>query len=110
MKNLYALLAILGIVIPYCFFVPFVADEGLDLVRIWNEMTANRISSFFAADVVVSSLALWAFIFAENSRRKVPMWWLAILGNLAVGVSFAFPLFLWLRERSGAQVAHRESA
>ena len=106
MKWIYALLCLLGIAGPYYFFVPFVMDEGLNLQLIVSQLFANRISSFFGADVIVSSLVLWAFIYHENRIRRIRLWWLAIVANLAVGVSLGFPLFLLLRE-AGAQDRQR---
>jgi hypothetical protein len=97
-KTIYIILCILGTIIPYAFFVPFLAENGLDLGLFAQEMFATQVASFFSADVLVSSLALWAFIFFELRKRHIKNWWLAIIGNLAVGVSLALPLFLLLRE------------
>ncbi len=97
-KIVYALLCVLGLVLPYYFFVPFVLSNGLNLPLFVSQLFANQISAFFAADVVVSSLVLWVFIYHETRRRRIPLWWLGIVANLAVGVSLGLPLFLWLRE------------
>jgi hypothetical protein len=48
--------------------------------------------------VIVSSIALWVFIFREASKRSIRLWWICLVANLVVGVSLALPLFLWLRE------------
>ena len=99
-KAVYLILCILGTIIPYAFFVPFLAENGLDLSLFAKEMFATQVASFFSADVLAASLALWAFIFFELRKRPVKNWWLAIIGNLMVGVSLALPLFLLLREIS----------
>ena len=98
MKKVYALLCVLGFVLPYYFFVPFVSSNGLNLPLFVSQLFANQISAFFAADVVVSSLALWALVYHETRQRRIPLWWLCLVANLAVGVSLGLPLFLWLRE------------
>jgi hypothetical protein len=98
MKWIYALLCILGFALPYYFFVPFVLENGLNLPLFVSQLFSNRISSFFGADVIVSSLVLWVFMYYETRRRPVKLWWLGILANLAVGVSLGLPLFLLLRE------------
>jgi len=98
MKKTYALLCVLGFALPYYFFVPFVIGNGLNIQLFFNQLFANPISSFFGADVIVSSLALWAFIYHETRKRPIKLWWLCIIANLAVGVSLALPLFLLLRE------------
>lgn len=99
-KNVYLVLCVLGTAIPYTFFVPFLAENGLDLGLFTQEMFSTQIASFFSSDVLLSSLALWAFIFFELRKRPIKNWWLAIIGNLVVGVSLALPLFLLLRELS----------
>lgn len=98
MKKLYALLCVLGLVLPYYFFVPFLLTNGLDVELVMSQLFGNRVSAFFAADVFVSSGVLWVFIYHETRSRRVPHWWLCIVANLTVGVSLGLPLFLWLRQ------------
>jgi hypothetical protein len=97
-KGIYAALSVLGFVVPYYFFVRFVADLGLDLSMLIRQVFATPASSFFAADVIVSSVVLWVFIFREASKRSIRFWWICLVANLAVGVSLALQLFLLLRE------------
>jgi hypothetical protein len=68
-----------------------------------EQLFANRISAFFGLDVIVSSFVLWAFVIIEGRRRRMKHLWAYITCNLAVGVSFALPLFLYMRERNLAQ-------
>jgi Protein of unknown function DUF2834 len=97
-KAIYAALCVLGAVLPLAFFAPFLAEHGLNLPLFVQQLFASPVSGFFGADVIVSSLVLWVFIFHETRKRPVKRWWLAVLANLAVGVSLGFPLFLLLRE------------
>ena len=98
MKRIYAALCILGFVVPYAFFIPFLFENGLNLELFARQMFANKIASFFSADVLVSSIVLWTFIYFETHKHTIRNWWLAILANLTGGVSLAMPLFLLLRE------------
>ena len=100
MKYVYIVLCILGAVVPYYFFVPFVLEHGLNMSLFLRQLMATPVSAFFAADVVMSSIALWAFIAYERRKRPVRLWWLCIIANLGVGVSLALPLFLLLRHNS----------
>jgi len=99
-KNVYIVLCVLGTLIPYAFFMPFLVENGLDLQLFAKEMFATQVAAFFSTDVLVASLALWTFIFFEVRVRPIQNWWLAILANLVVGISLALPLFLLLRELS----------
>ena len=98
MKKIYLALCILGTILPLWFFIPYVASHGV--ANLVADSFANGAAATFTADVLVSSLVLWVFIYHETRTRRVRLWWLAILGNVFVGVSLGLPLFLLLREVS----------
>jgi len=97
-KQLYLVGAIFGTLLPYYFFIQFLWIHGLDLNQLFSQLFANDISAFFGMDVIVSSLVLWVFVFAEGRRLGMKHLWVYIAANLAVGVSLALPLFLYVRE------------
>ena len=99
-KTVYIVLCVLGAVIPMAVFVPFAVENGLDMGLFVKEMFATRVASFLSADLIISSLVLWVFIFFEVRKRAIKYWWLAIIANVAVGLSLALPLFLLLCETS----------
>jgi hypothetical protein len=99
-KTLYLVFCILGIVLPYSQFIPWVAQNGLDMSFFVRQLFANRISGFFGMDVLVSAIVLIGFVRSEGARLKVRHLWLPIVGVLTVGVSLGLPLFLYLRERA----------
>ena len=99
-KKSYLFLCVLGVVIPYSQFVPWVIENGLSLGVLVRQLFANRISAFFGLDVLVSSVVLLVFMRIEGRRLRLPFRWLPIVGLCAVGVSLALPLFLYLRERA----------
>jgi hypothetical protein len=99
-KNTYLFLCVLGVVLPYSQFIPWLVENGLNAPLFTHQLFANRISGFFAWDVLVSAVVLVGFIRSEGRRRGVPLLWLPILGVLSVGVSFGLPFFLYLRERT----------
>ena len=96
-KNLYLALCAVGLIIPYSQFVPWLLEQR-SLAGFLPAMFANRISSFFVADVLVSAAVLVAFMAVERRRLPVTARWAPILALLTVGVSLALPLFLYLRE------------
>lgn len=99
MQRLFLGAAILGTVLPLRFLVPFLLTNGLDLPLFFQQLFQNNVSAFFGVDVIVSSVALWLFIFSEGRRRKMRALWVYVICNLLVGVSLALPLFLFFRER-----------
>lgn len=99
MKKLYLGLAIMGTILPYSQFIPFVREHGLNARLFVEQLFATRIGGFFGMDVIVSSVVLWVFVFAEGRRLGIRHLWAPIAANFAVGVSLGLPLFLYLRER-----------
>lgn len=97
-KHVFLSLCVAGTVIPYAAFLPWVAAHGLNLRLLLQEMLANRISIFFALDVVMSAVAVVAFAWVEQGRVKLRFRWALLPALLLVGVSLALPLLLYLRE------------
>ncbi|HEV2915122.1 MAG TPA: DUF2834 domain-containing protein [Pyrinomonadaceae bacterium] len=100
MQWLYLVAAVLGAVLPLSQLFPFLAANGLDVPLLFRQLFQNNVSAFFGLDVIVSSLVLWLFVFSEGRRRGMGNLWLYVLCNLTVGLSLAFPLFLFFRERT----------
>ncbi|MGB6307719.1 MAG: DUF2834 domain-containing protein [Steroidobacteraceae bacterium] len=99
MRWWYLSLAIIGAVLPYSRFVPWLVDHGLDLRLLLSELFSTRIGGFFGFDVLISAVVLLGFIRREGASRDVPHQWLAIVATCLIGVSCGLPLFLYLRER-----------
>jgi hypothetical protein len=97
-RHFYLIFCLLGILLPYSQFVPWLLEHGLNLSLFIHELFANRISAFFALDVTVSAIALIWFIQTEGKRLPVRLLWLPTIGTLIVDVSFGLPLFLFLRQ------------
>ena len=102
MKILYLILAVVGAVGPYVFFVQHFSSEGFGLVGFVEAVFANPAAGGFAADLLITSFIFWLFMFQQRKRGKGPGPALFILLNLLIGLSCAFPAYLYARERQGA--------
>lgn len=98
MRWLYLSLAVVGTLLPYSQFVPWLAEHGLNVRLLFTQLFLGHVSAFFGLDAIVSALVLFVFIFHEGTRRKMRMLWLPVAATCLVGVSCGFPLFLYLRE------------
>ena len=98
-KTVYLLFCIIGLVVPYAAFAPWLAQHGLDPRLFVQQMFANRVSAFFSLDVLVSAIVLLRFAAVESGRLHIPLRWLVLLATLLVGVSLSLPLLLYLREK-----------
>ncbi|MDJ0571645.1 MAG: DUF2834 domain-containing protein [Pleurocapsa sp. MO_192.B19] len=108
MQSVYFILSIIGLVLPYSKFISFIAANGLDLQLFWTQLFANQISSFFALDLLISVVVFWIFVFREGTKLQMKFLWLYIVLDLLIGLSFALPLFLFVRSRKidKAQSSH----
>jgi hypothetical protein len=98
-KSAYLILCVLGLLLSYSQFIPWVAANGLNLPLFFQQLFANRIGAFFGMDVFVSAAVFLAFVFLENLRAPIPGRWWLLVATLTVGVSLGLPLFLYLREQ-----------
>lgn len=97
-KHFYLVLCVLGTILPYWQFAPFLQEHGLNMSAFVEQLFSTPVGGFFGLDVIVSSAALWVFVYREGRRLGMRRLWAPIAANLAVGVSLALPLFLYLRE------------
>lgn len=98
MKLFYLGMSVLGLLLPFTQFVPWLFEFGLDIPLLLGEASATAISAFAWLDVLVTAVVVIGFIIGDALRRSVSVLWLPILGTLLVGPSFGLPLYLYLRE------------
>jgi hypothetical protein len=98
LKTAYMVLCFFGLLLPYSQLIPWLLEHGLNINLFFTQLFGNRISTFFVIDVFVSSSVLLVFIYGENSRMNARRKWLPIIALFTVGVSLAFPLFLYMQE------------
>ncbi|BFM04988.1 DUF2834 domain-containing protein [Halioxenophilus aromaticivorans] len=98
MKAFYICMCILGTVLPFAAFAPWLFSQGPNITLLFQLASSNSISQFAWLDVLVSALVLIAFIWHEGRRLNMARLWLPSLGTCLVGVSLGLPLFLLLRE------------
>lgn len=107
-KAIYLVLCFLGALIPFWAFVPWLFQPGASPAEFVRELFANRISTFFAFDLIISAVVLIRFMQVEKQRVPIRNAWLPIVATLGVGVSLGFPLFLYLRELKLEKLGHGE--
>ncbi len=96
MKNVYLVLAIVGAVVPLLFFFNFFAASGLALPTFVSALFVNGAAGGFAADLLITSLVFWLYMF---SRKEGPKPWLFVVLNLTIGLSCALPGYLYANMR-----------
>lgn len=97
-RIVYLVLCVVGTVLPCWQFIAWLFEQGPDPKRFLQDLFANRISTFFVLDVVISAVVLIVFVQAERLRTGIRRSWIPILATFLVGVSLGLPMFLFMRE------------
>ena len=98
MKNICLLLAIVGAVIPYGFFVQHFSSVGLGLPDFVAALLANPAAGGFTADLLITSAVFWLYVFQKKNLAGGPSPLPFIAANLAIGLSCALPAYLYVME------------
>ncbi len=104
MRTFYLILAVLGAIVPYVFFVQQFAVDGVSLPRFVAALFATPAAGGFTADLLITSAVFWIAMFHERSRGKGPNPILFIALNLLIGLSCALPAYLYVLEGRRAGV------
>ena len=99
----YAALALLGAILPYSIFIPWVAEHGFVPAIFFRQPFVNGPAAIFSADVLFSALVFLLFAAVEGRRLGIRPVWLPLLVTATIGLCCALPLFLSLRERALSQ-------
>jgi hypothetical protein len=94
----YFIAAIIGGIAPYATYFGYLhyvpGASGL-LSLAWG----SPIAAATLVDFTIACLVFWPFMFAEAKRLGIRHVWLFIPANLIIGLSFALPAFLYVREK-----------
>jgi hypothetical protein len=81
LRHIYLGLCVLGAVLPYWQFVPWLASHGFDLSLFVSELLSTRIGAFFGMDVIVSAFVLFVFVVVEGRRLAIRTLWLPVVAT-----------------------------
>ena len=93
-------LTVVGFVVPNVMLGVFIADHGVDFGLYLDNWFDTLPSAQLVADLVIAFLAFFAWTTWDGPRSGVDRWWVVVPASLLVGVCFAVPLYLFMRERA----------
>jgi len=97
MRAFYLVAAIIGAIAPYATYFGYLAqvpDASGALSLAWG----SPIAAATLVDFTISCLVFWPFLVVEARRLAIRHVWLFIIANILIGLSFALPAFLYVRE------------
>lgn len=98
MKTLYLVLIFIGLIAPYILIAQFAMVNGINFGEFWRQMWATHISSMAMTDLLLSCFVFWVYMKKEADKYKINNLWIYLVSTLAIGLCFALPLFLYVRE------------
>jgi hypothetical protein len=94
----YLALAIVGLLGQLALAGVFFAENGLDVGEFGDQIFSSTIAALSFADLLMCAVVFFAWMPREAARVGIRSWWPFALASLG-GLCFAFPLFLYVRER-----------
>ncbi len=91
-------LAIAGLIGQLVLFGVFLADEGFAPGEFGDQIFSSTIAALTFADLAMCAVVFLAWLPREAARVGIRRWWPFALAASG-GLCFAFPLFLYFRER-----------
>ncbi len=95
----YAVLTVLGAVLPWYFNLQLVAAGNMGFSSFLAGVFANPASSSIGVDILVGATAFNVWMMREARRLQMKRAWIYIVLTFVVAFAFACPLFLLMRER-----------
>lgn len=97
MKRVYLILAVVGAVVPYVLFGPLIL-QGAG-IGVWlDQLLTDPAPRGLTGDITVAALVFLVWSWREARRLGMGRWWIYPVVMTGIGLSCAFPLFLWRRE------------
>lgn len=96
-------LTVVGFLVPNTMIAVFTAEHGFAPNTYLDAWFASLPAAQLAVDISIAFLAFALWAAWEGRRLRMRSWWVPVPASLLVGLCFALPLFLFLRERKLAE-------
>lgn len=93
-------LTVVGFLVPNAMLTVFVIEHGFDLGRFLGNAVETLPAAQLTMDLIIAAVAFVLWSVWEGRRLGMRTWWLSIPATALVGLCFALPLSLLLRERA----------
>jgi len=100
-------LAVVGFLVPNTMIAIFMIEHGVDVSAYFGDWVQSLPAAQLAADLGIAFIAFSLWAAWDGRRLGMRSWWVPIPASLLVGVCFAVPLFLFLRERAVGAATRR---
>lgn len=98
MKTIYLLLTLLGIVLPFSQFIPWLVENGFHFPLLLQQIVENPLAVFAWLDVIVTVIVIVFMVVSEGKKLKMKKIWIPITASFIGGASVGLPLFLYMKQ------------
>jgi hypothetical protein len=96
-RGFYVAMMVVGTIGPWYFFSGHIGANGVDLMAFMGALYGNQAAGGAMTDLLISAFIFWVWSYGDARENSVGNWWLVLPATLAVGLSLALPLYLWMR-------------
>ncbi len=97
-KQLYLLLALVGIAYTWYFNIQFYLTAEDTSISNFIDLTKTTLpAQSITADLTVVVVTFLIWVIYESLKLKIKFWWIVLPLTFLVAIAFTFPLFLYMR-------------
>lgn len=98
MKKIYALLTLIGLVLPFSQFITWLVEYGFNFSLFFQHIIENPLAAFAWLDVIVTVVVIVFMVINDGKNQKMKRLWIPIITSFIGGASVGLPLFLYMKE------------
>ena len=98
MRKIYALLTLVGIILPFSQFILWLAEYGFNFSLFIRQIIENPLATFAWLDVIVTVVVIVVMVMNEGRNHKIKRLWIPIIASFVGGASVGLPLFLYMKQ------------
>ena len=97
---LFLLLSIAGLIGTWYYNIQFmITDENVNLMNYLAQTKTTFPAQSFSYDLTIVLVTFFVWFIPDAIQLKIKHWWIFIFLGWLVALAFAFPLYLFIRER-----------
>ena len=99
-QYIFLFISILGICYTWYYNIQyFMSYEESSFLHFFELVQSNFAGKSFGADLTVVVLTFFVWYIPDARKLKVKYWWVLIPLTFFIAIAFAFPFYLFMRER-----------
>lgn len=99
-RKIWLMLAIFGSTVPNYFFMRHYLQQGFSLPNFWHHAVINDIAQGATIDLCTMIVIFWIWAgFVLQRKGRLSELWLYIVLAIGLGLSCAFPVFLYRHDQ-----------